>query len=200
MVDLIIARPGISQDDIARHFGYTASWVSLIINSDAFQSRLHARKDELVDPAIRLELEAHFKGVIARSLAILEHKLSKPPDQVPDNLALRAFDIASRAAGYGAKAETPVAPVTVPIHLHLEQIGGGLTQLLRKERAAIEGELYEVVKAPVGQELEQVALPRPVGSGNGVQPTEPVEPKATVEPVRTDGIFRHPINQANGGS
>jgi hypothetical protein len=192
MVDLIVARPGISQNEIAAHFGYTASWVSLIITSDAFQSRLAARKDELVDPAIRLEIEAHFKGVIARSLAILEHKLSKSPDTIPDNLALRALDIASRAAGYGAKTDPPPAPVTVPIHLHLENIGGGLVQLLRKERRAIEGESHEVPQEIRPEERrEQVALPGPGGSRNGVQPAEPVESQTPVEPVRANGSFGH---------
>lgn len=139
MIDLIIARPGISQNAIAAHFGYTASWISQIISSDAFQTALAKRREKLVDPLIAAEVEMNFKALVARSLDILQQKLNRPVDEIPDNLALRTFEIASRAAGYGAKDPSAAAQpaTTVEVNVHLEQLGGGLVALLqRKKREA----------------------------------------------------------------
>src|ERR1700688_3901505 len=52
MVDTIIANPVITQNELAARYGYTASWISQVITSDAFQARLHERKDQLTDPTI----------------------------------------------------------------------------------------------------------------------------------------------------
>lgn len=138
MIDLIIANPGISQNELARHFGYTPSWISQIISSDTFQSALAKRREQLVDPLIAAEVELQFKSLVSRSLDILHQKLNKPAAEIPDNLALRALEIGSRAAGYGVKDPTQASPSTpAEVHIHLEQLGGGLVALLqRKKREA----------------------------------------------------------------
>lgn len=138
MIDLIIAHPGISQNELARHFGYTPSWISQVISSDTFQSALAKRREQLVDPLIAAEVELQFKSLVSRSLDILHQKLNKPANEIPDNLALRALEIGSRAAGYGAK-DPSQQPSSSPaeVHIHLEQLGGGLVALLqRKKREA----------------------------------------------------------------
>ena len=138
MIDLIITQPGISQNDIARYFGYTPAWISQVISSDACQSALAKRREEIVDPLMRETVETQFKALVARSLDILQQKLNRPALEIPDNLALRTLEIASRAAGYGVKDDTP-PPNNTPaeVHIHLEQLGGGLVALLqRKKREA----------------------------------------------------------------
>ena len=135
MIDLIIQNPAIHQNALAAHFGYTASWVSQIISSDAFQARLAERKDELVDPTIRATVEQNFKALVTRSLDILMHKLNKHPDDIPDQLALRTMEIASRAAGYGVAAD--VKPPVAEMHLHLDSLGDRLTNLIQRRRAAV---------------------------------------------------------------
>lgn len=144
MIDLLLAQPAMSQGDLAAHFGYSASWICQILASDAFQARYAERSRDLVDPILRATVEERFKGLVLRSLEILQEKLNKPSHQVPDQLALRTFELSSRAAGYGSREQTPpVAPIEM--HLHLEQLGGGLTDLLRRKRAeAIEGEATPV--------------------------------------------------------
>lgn len=102
MVDMIVGNPWISQAELARNFGYTEGWVSQVIASDAFQAYLAQRKNELVDPAIRATIEERFKGLVARSIEILMRKLEN--NAVSDETALKALEIASKAAGYGAKA------------------------------------------------------------------------------------------------
>lgn len=133
MIDLIIANPAISQNELALTFGYSASWVSQIIASDAFQSRLAERTEKLVDPNIRFSVEERFKGLVLRSLEILAEKLNKPAREIPDQLALRALELSSRAAGYGAKSEAPL--VQNNLNFHLDELGGNLVALLRKKKA-----------------------------------------------------------------
>ena len=61
MIDLLIARPEVTQNEVAEHFGYSTPWVSRIIRSDAFRERLATRKAEIVDPAILERVEARFE-------------------------------------------------------------------------------------------------------------------------------------------
>lgn len=76
IIDEIIAFPAISQGELARKFGFTQSWMSIIINSDSFQYRLAERKTELVDPKIRASVEARLeqlaKGALDRLLERLD--------------------------------------------------------------------------------------------------------------------------------
>lgn len=134
MIDLILGNPGVSQNSLAAHFGYTASWVSQIISSDAFQSRLAERTKEMVDPVLLQSVEARFKALVMRSQEILMEKLNRPTEEIPDNLAIRALELSARAAGYGARAEAPPGPA-VNINLHLESMGENLTKLLRKKKS-----------------------------------------------------------------
>lgn len=110
MIDLIIERPTISQNELAAHFGYSVPWVSHIIASDAFQMRLAARKDELIDPTIRATIEERFKALVYRSLEVLHEKLNRPVAAIPDNLALRAAELGARSLGLGGATAAPAAP------------------------------------------------------------------------------------------
>ena len=101
MIDVMIAQPRITQNELGLRFGYTAGWVSTIQSSDAFRMRLEARREELVDPLIRVSIEERFKALTARSLQVLQEKLSKPIDQVPDQLALKAAELGAKSLGLG---------------------------------------------------------------------------------------------------
>lgn len=107
MIDLIIQNPAIAQGELADIFGYTQAWVSIVKNSDAFQSRLAQRRDELVDPTIRATLQERFTAVTARSLEVLQAKLSVDPSKVPDNLVLKAVELGAKALGLGSAPPPP---------------------------------------------------------------------------------------------
>ena len=102
MIDLIIAQPAISQGELAKHFGYTQSWVSRIMNSDAFLARLAQRKADVVDPQLVLSVDEKLRAVASKSLDKVLEKLEAAPsfDQ-----ALAAVNIASKALGYGARQQ-----------------------------------------------------------------------------------------------
>lgn len=116
MADMILQEPWISQNEIAARFGYSPSWVSTIITSDGFQSFLAARQAELVDPSLRLTLQERLRALTTQSLKVLQDKLSKPADQVSDNLALRTLELGSKALGLG-QAAPPPPPADSQAHL-----------------------------------------------------------------------------------
>jgi hypothetical protein len=134
MIDHILANPAISQGELAHIYGYSTSWVCQIMASDAFQARMYERREEIVDPAVRLTMKERFDALVLRSMEILQEKLNRPSDKVSDQLVLQTLGLSSKAAGYGARLETPPqAPVNV--HLHLEAMADNLTALLRRKKA-----------------------------------------------------------------
>lgn len=136
MIDMIIANRGISQNDLARAFGYSPSWISTVMQSDAFQDRLRARTAELVDPTIMATVEEQLKGVLARSMEILKSKLDAEPAAIPDNLVLRSVELTSRALGLGVKAPQITINNTV-MEAHLENLGSRLEGLLTRKKSEV---------------------------------------------------------------
>ena len=102
MIDLLIANPAISQNEIAATFGYTVPWVSRIMNSDAFQARLALRKEELLDPVIVASIEEKFRALASKSLDVVLDKLSVTNSA---ELGLKALEISAKALGYGARQQ-----------------------------------------------------------------------------------------------
>ena len=102
MIDLLIANPAISQNEIAANFGYTVPWVSRIMNSDAFQARLALRKEELLDPVIVASIEEKFRALASKSLDVVLDKLSVTNSV---ELGLKALEISAKALGYGARQQ-----------------------------------------------------------------------------------------------
>lgn len=134
MVDMIIAEPWIHQNELARRFGFSASWISTVIASDAFQAALDKRREEIVDPTMRATVKEQLGGLMMRSMEILRAKLDSHHSNVPDQLALRTLELTSRAAGYGARIETNVQ---VNVTQQIEDAGDQLVHLLRRKKAEV---------------------------------------------------------------
>lgn len=110
MADFIIANPAASQNEMASRYGYSAGWVSQVINSDAFQVYLSSRRAEIQNPALMLTVEERMRSVTARSLDVLQEKLALPADMISDELALRAATLGAKALGMGNQAPAPAPP------------------------------------------------------------------------------------------
>lgn len=102
MCDLILANPAISKGAIALHFGYSQTWVSRIINSDAFLLRLSVRKAEVSDPSLILTIEEKLKVLVSESLDVLIERLAVTKDK---EIALKGVEIGAKALGYGARQQ-----------------------------------------------------------------------------------------------
>lgn len=105
MVDMLVQNPWMSQNELAAAFGRTPAWISTIVTSDAFKQRLEERRDEVVDPEIRLTLKERFEALTVRSLQKLQERLEHQPS---DGLLLKAADLGAKALGIGGNAPTPV--------------------------------------------------------------------------------------------
>ncbi len=151
MIDLIIANPAISGNELALHFGYSAAWISTVRHSDAFAARLAQRRSEIVDPQLVNSVELQFKGIIHRSMEVLKEKLSKEADEVSDSTCLRALELSSRALGYGA-ASPPQVNVQVNVDQHLENMAGNLTKLLQRKKEQAESNTLPVPMEDDGDE------------------------------------------------
>jgi hypothetical protein len=141
MIELIITRPEIHQNELAEIFGFSPAWISVVINSDAFQAKLALMKEELINPEIRLQLNERFRALTTRSLQVLQEKLSQPLESIPDNLALRAAELGAKALGLGGNA----SPQTVVISSEdrLRSLASRLTGLMAAP-PAIDVEAREV--------------------------------------------------------
>lgn len=110
MADMLIADPTISQNSIAAYFGRTPTWISIVINSDAFQSFYSARKAELIDPELVATIRERLNALTVRSLQVLQEKMMRPANEIPDNLALKAAELGAKGLGIGGNAPPPAAP------------------------------------------------------------------------------------------
>lgn len=121
MIDLLMAEPGITQNKIGLYFGYTAGWVSRVMNSDAFQARLATRKADIVDPLIVANFEDRVKGLAVTSLNIIQKKLDLTENS---DLAVKAFEMSTKALGMGARPanvqQTNNFVVALPSKVHSE--------------------------------------------------------------------------------
>ena len=162
LIDLIIEQPGMDQNHLAAHFGYTASWISNILASDAFKARLAARREEIIDPEIRATVKERMEALLVRSVTVLMTKLEN--SQVSDNLALRAAELGAKSLGLGVAAP-PAAPDTGVDRL--ANLAERLITLQSRVRQGVtydgQGQIFEAESSPVPQ--EGGGLPAQQGSG-----------------------------------
>jgi len=109
VIDEILQNPAISQNELAKMFGYSPTWISICINSDAFQERLEERKAELVDPAIRATIAERLEAIAKRSLEKIIDRLDSPVAMQ----AMKTQDLVSIAKlGVGDRNTRGPAPQT----------------------------------------------------------------------------------------
>lgn len=101
IIDFVLTNPRASRKQIAEAFGYKSEQsITILINSDSFQARLQARREDLIDPLILGNVQDRLKGLADRSIEILEKKLEASAD---GNFALKVLEVTQRSQDYGAK-------------------------------------------------------------------------------------------------
>lgn len=104
LADTLILNPRLSLKELSALFDYTESWLSIVMNSDAFKVVMQRRKGAIVDPILQATLEDHYKALATRSCHVLIEKLSAPVHAIPDELALKAAALGAQMF----KTATPV--------------------------------------------------------------------------------------------
>lgn len=108
MIDVILANPAITQNELCEMFGVSVAWMSCVMGSDAFQTKLAERRSEIIDPEIILAFRDKLQGAADLSVTrVLEKLESSPKDS---KFALEALKITTTALGFGAR---PTATVSV---------------------------------------------------------------------------------------
>lgn len=104
LADMILTNPAMNRRELAVIFDKSDTWIQYVLNSTAFQIYLEKRKEELIDPVIRMTLEERLNSLATVSADILMTKLTMVPEKLADEkLALRTLEIASKSLGYGAR-------------------------------------------------------------------------------------------------
>lgn len=102
MISVLLTRPEITQRELAAHYGYSETWVSQVMGSDAFQARLAQRKTELLDPVIVATLEERLRGTVGLALNVIQEKLENGRSA---ELAIKTLEIGTKALGFGARQD-----------------------------------------------------------------------------------------------
>jgi hypothetical protein len=96
MIDLIMQDPTVTTSELAQVFGYSPAWVSRILASDSFQSRLAQRKSALIDPIVARSLNDRLRAVAVRSMDVIEERLAAEPSA---QYAIDALELATKGLG-----------------------------------------------------------------------------------------------------
>lgn len=99
IIDLMLASEvPMSQNEIAKTIGYSATWVSIMVNSDAFKDRLAARKAELTDPIIAASINERLDGLAKSALDRLIKRVDISGDaiQTKDLVAIAKLSIGDK--------------------------------------------------------------------------------------------------------
>lgn len=163
LIDLIIERPEMDQNHLAAHFGYTPSWISNILASDAFKAKMAARREEIVDPELKATVKERMEALLVRSVHVLMKKLERT--DVPDNLALRAAELGAKSLGLGVAAPPPAPDAGI------DRLASLAERLINLQSRVRQGVIYDgqgnVVEAePATLPEEGRGLPSQQGGGS----------------------------------
>ena len=105
MLQWLMQNPGRTLREMSEHFGYSVPWLSTVINSDIFQTRLAALQ-EASDVCVIADIPAKLRGVTAQALDIMgEHLEEAAKSQMP--MTNRDYVKACAELGLKALAPTP---------------------------------------------------------------------------------------------
>jgi len=116
IIDVILMDPAISQGELARQFGFTQTWMSIVVNSDSFKNRMAERKAELQDPIIRASMQEKADAAASRALDRLMERL----DNNATCATIKTGDLVSVAKL--SVAPKTLAPSVAPPNLYVFQL------------------------------------------------------------------------------
>jgi hypothetical protein len=148
VVDLMLARPGLYLKEYAQIIGRSPVWLRTIMNTDSFRAQYHAKAGRVVDPLIQEEVKNRFDTMLKRSLEVLQEKMERPAQDIPDNLVLKAIELGAKANSVGGFSSAPPAPApTLSAEERLAKLANGLTSI----GAKLAGEVIDVQSRDVTQ-------------------------------------------------
>lgn len=134
LIDLIMANPAATNESLGAVFGRTKEWVGMVKNSDMFKEMYAQRAGELADPILSATLEQRLHMMTSRSLEVLQEKLSKRSDDIPDSLAIAAANLGAKGMALGGFSSKPPPPPEAPQAGRIERLAERLFALNTQPR------------------------------------------------------------------
>ena len=133
MMYLILANPVITRKELVERMNRSYSWVHNALNAPAFQKMLRENAKEIHDFTIIASIEDRLRGVVSRTVELLEERLEQPGSELTDQFLLETFKASSKSLGMGPQTGNQTN-VQVNIDAHLETLGNNLTKLLYRRK------------------------------------------------------------------
>lgn len=109
LADLILAHPEATQRELARKLDRSEYWMSVVVNSDAFQEYLASRREELHNPVV----VASFEQKVAAVGRLAMDKFAERIEQgaaIEHTTLLEAASLAAKVAGVGGFGQRQQGP------------------------------------------------------------------------------------------
>lgn len=138
ILNWLILNPDKTQNECAEHFGVTAAWVSVLVNSDCFKARW-AEKKMFMDKQIPQLVEGQMADVVSRGLTRLAEIIEASPDP---EFVLNTTDKVLGRMGFGGKGAS------------VQQINQNITNY-SVSREVLDAARGRIINAPVQQQIEE---------------------------------------------
>jgi hypothetical protein len=108
LVDWMLANPDKNQNDCAAHFTVTPSYLSVVLNSDAFKDYFNARRAEHNEEVSKSVIE-RVEELAGTALDVLNARIAAERETVGLSVVTDAAEMALKAMGFGAAKGGPGA-------------------------------------------------------------------------------------------
>ena len=106
MVQLILAWPEATLDQLCQHFAMPTYYISHILASEAFQAALDPVRHLVPNPQLTASLQERFAALAIRSSDVLLQRMDSK--EVSDQLVLQSNALSTKALGMGTKIDVTV--------------------------------------------------------------------------------------------
>lgn len=112
IIDWMLLHPEGKLAHCAKEFSVSASWLSIIVNSDLFRARLAVRRAELAGE-IGATVVDRLSGIAGQALESIAERIEREKDKLPIGELRETASMALDALGYSGKKNSGAAPANV---------------------------------------------------------------------------------------
>lgn len=154
MLNWMLCNPDRPLSELARDFGYSPSWVNIVVNSDAFQAKYQEMCAELQLECVHT-LKAKLTGATVQVIDKITERLEGKGGQPSEKFLIDSSRTLLTAMGFGAKPTAVESSQHIHQHLHVQ--AGDLTRARELAAQHFAGRSRAVVPASQSEEVAAVA-------------------------------------------
>lgn len=142
LADWLIANPHRKLSEAAKEFDVSASWISIVKNSDAFKAYFRTRSEDASDQML-VGIREKLVGLAETGLEMLQERLDTDGMLVPHAEVRATTDMALKGLGYSATAKSapPNASASVAVFVDSDLLAKAREHRSRLYGGAAEGDL-----------------------------------------------------------